>query len=383
MECRMGVVRGLSLVAIGLGLLGGCANTGLVDPIEPAESVRVGESMTDAQVAAFARLALAGIGTEYPNKPSQVMVGPESVLSPRELHPAFYGSFDWHSSVHGHWMLLRLLRLYPQSSVADEIGAALAEHLAADVLEAEAEHFRQEHNKSFERMYGWAWLYRLAMELEAWDDPRGDEWGENLRPLREVIVGRTKDYLPNLSWPIRTGVHPNSAFALGQTLDFARLMGDRELEQLVIQKSHEFYIADRAYPVAYEPSGQDFFSAGLAEADLMRRVLDAGAFGEWLDQFFPTLGSGELGNLLMPAVVSDVTDGKIVHLAGLNLHRAWTMRSIAAVLPEGDARRKVLEASAEAHMEAGLAYVFSGHYEGEHWLATFAVYGLTDVDGGS
>ncbi len=379
MECRMGVVRGVSLVAIGLGLLGGCASPARV---EPGESVRVGVVMTDAQVAAFAHLALDGIGTEYPNKPSQVMVGPESILSPRELHAAFYGSFDWHSSVHGHWMLLRLLRLYPESSVAEEIGAALAEHLAADVLEAEAEHFRQEHNKSFERMYGWAWLLRLSMELEAWDDPRGDEWGENLAALREVIVGRTKDYLPKLSWPIRTGVHPNSAFALGQTLDYARLVGDRELESLVVDKSREFFLNDRDYPVSYEPSGQDFFSAGLAEADLMRRVLDSDEFGAWLDRFFPTLRDGELGNLLTPAVVSDVTDGKIVHLAGLNLHRAWTMRSIAAALPEGDARRGVLEVAGDAHMEAGLSYVFSGHYEGEHWLATFAVYGLTDVDGG-
>lgn len=376
MESRMGIVRGVSLVAI--GLLGGCASPARV---EPGESVRVGVVMTDAQVAAFAHLALDGIGTEYPNKPSQVMVGPESVLSPRELHPAFYGSFDWHSSVHGHWMLLRLLRLYPESSVAEEIGAVLAEHLATDVLEGEAEHFRREHNKSFERMYGWAWLLRLSMELEAWDDPRGDEWGENLGALREVIVGRTKDYLPKLSWPIRTGVHPNSAFALGQTLDYARLVGDRELELLVIGKSREFYLDDRDYPVSYEPSGQDFFSAGLAEADLMRRVLDQGEFGAWLDRFFPTLRDGELGNLLTPAVVSDVTDGKIVHLAGLNLHRAWTMRSIAAALPEGDARRRVLEAAGDAHMEAGLSYVFSGHYEGEHWLATFAVYGLTDVDG--
>ena len=372
-------ILGLSLVAIGFGLLGGCATT---DRVEPGASAQIGEVMNDAQVAAFAKLALDGIGTEYPNKPSQVMVGPESVQSPKELHPAFYGSFDWHSSVHGHWMLLRLLRLYPDSSVAGEISAALAEHLATDVLEAEAEHFRQEHNKSFERMYGWAWLFRLAMELEAWDDPRGAEWAENLRPLREVIVGRTKDYLPKLSWPIRTGVHPNSAFALGQTLDFARLVGDRELERLVVQKSREFYGADREYPVSYEPSGQDFFSAGLAEADLMRRVMDASAFSDWLDQFFPTLGAGELGNLLTPAVVSDVTDGKIVHLAGLNLHRAWTMRSIAGALPEADARRRVLEAAGHAHMEAGLSYVFSGHYEGEHWLATFAVYGLTDVDGG-
>ncbi len=382
----MGVVGiGAAIGVVGaVAALCGCAHI----RTEPAgarqvEAARMGEAMSDAQVAAFARLALDGIGTEYPNKPSQVMVGPESVLSPRALHPAFYGSFDWHSSVHGHWMLVRLLGLYPESSVAEEIGAALAEHLTAEKLAAEAAYFRAEHNKSFERMYGWAWLLRLAMELEAWEDPRGGEWGEHLRPLREVIVARTKDYLPRLSWPIRTGVHPNSAFALGQVLDYARQVGDRELETLVVIKSREFYLGDRDYPVAYEPSGQDFFSEGLAEADLMRRVLDRDEFSAWLDGFFPTLREGELGNLLTPAVVSDVTDGHIVHLAGLNLHRAWTMRSIAAALAQGDPRRAVLERSAGEHMEAGLGYVFSGHYEGEHWLATFAVYGLTDVDGGA
>ncbi|MYA29975.1 MAG: DUF2891 domain-containing protein [Gammaproteobacteria bacterium] len=341
---------------------------------------RFDQPLTHEQAAAFSGLALDCIVTEYPNKPGQVMLGEESVLTPRQLHPVFYGCFDWHSAVHGHWLLVRLLKLYPGHPAAELTRSVLEAQFSTQALLEEAEYFDEDQNRSFERMYGWAWLLRLAVELRTFEDPYARQWLLRLAPLEQRIVALMMGYLPRLDWPVRTGVHPNTAFALGQGLDYARATGQGELQQLLVERSLAYYAADRAYPVNYEPSGEDFFSAALAEADLMRRVLDSAEYSDWLDGFFPALREGELGRLLQPATVSDVTDGKIVHLAGLNLHRAWTMRSVARALPAGDPRAGVLLASAVDHMAAGLDYVFSGHYEGEHWLATFAIYGLTDVD---
>lgn len=335
--------------------------------------------MDAEQVAKFAKLALDGIVREYPNKPSNVMEDAEGVSSPREMHPSFYGSFDWHSSVHGHWLLVRVLRLYPGHPMESDIRAALDAHLSAEPLQREAEYFKPRLNKSFERMYGWAWALRLVAELDQWNDDQGNQWRQNLVPMEEIIVARTMDYLPKLSWPIRTGVHPDSAFAIGQILDYARQVENRELERLLVETALRFYRDDRDYPARYEPSGEDFFSAGLNEADLMRRVLDGEEFEAWLAQFFPGLEQEKLGNLLTPVDVSDVTDGKIVHLAGLNLSRAWTLQGIASALDSDSPARPILEAAAKKHAEAGLGYVFSGHYEGEHWLATFAIYHLTRV----
>lgn len=341
---------------------------------------RFDQAMTDDQAAAFSRLALACITTEYPNKPAQVMVGDDSALTPRQLHPVFYGCFDWHSAAHGHWLLVRLLKLFPDHPEAQRARSTLASQFSAAALLTEAAYFHTPYNSSFERMYGWAWLLRLALELRNFDDRDAQTWARRLEPLEQRIVALTLDYLPRLDWPIRTGVHPNTAFALGQALDYARGTGHGELEQMLVERSLSYYADDRAYPMNYEPSGEDFFSAALAEADLMRRVLAPADYSEWLDGFLPGLREGDLGRLQQPATVSDVTDGKIVHLAGLNLHRAWTMRSVARALPAGDPRAQVLLDSADDHLAAGLDYVFSGHYEGEHWLATFAIYGLTDVD---
>ena len=378
-------LAGFVLSAAGLLLL----SPGPADTVEPQAGTpimreeampRFDQPLSDAQAAAFSKLALDCIVTQYPNKPMQVMVGDESALTPRQLHPVFYGCFDWHSAVHGHWLLVRLLKLYPGHLEAQLTRAALASQFSAGALLAEAEYFDAKHNRSFERMYGWAWLLRLAVELRTFDDPDARQWAERLAPLEQRIVALTLDYLPRLDWPVRTGVHPNTAFALGQTLDYARVAGNGDLEALLLENSLKYFSADRQYPVNYEPSGEDFFSAALAEADLMRRVLPPADYSGWLDGFFPGLRQGDLGRLLEPATVSDVTDGKIVHLAGLNLHRAWTMRSVAWALPADDPRAGVLLESARDHLAAGLEYVFSGHYEGEHWLATFAVYGLTGVD---
>lgn len=340
---------------------------------------QLGGKLTDAQVSAFADLALQGMDQEYPNKPSNVMVDDSSVQSPREMHPAFYGCFDWHSSIHGHWMLVRLLRLYPEHPRVAEIRAKLDQHLSADNLKKEAEYFSLKQNRSFERMYGWAWAFRLIAELHGWNDVQGNQWKENLKPLEAILVQRVMDYLPKLTYPIRTGVHPDSAFALGQTLDYAKAVGNKTLEQLILDRSRAYYLGDVDYPANYEPSGEDFFSAGLNEADLMRRVLPPAEYSEWLTRFMPEIGVANDYPLLQPVEVSDVTDGKIVHLAGLDLSRAWCLQGIASALSENDPRRSILIESANAHAQVGFRYVFSGHYEGEHWLATFAVYSLTQV----
>jgi len=339
----------------------------------------LGEKLTDEQVAGFARLALDGMVCEFPNKPSNVLTDAQSVRTPKQMHPAFYGCFDWHSSVHGHWMLVHLLRHYPDCSLAAEMREKLAVHLTAENLQAEADYFDEKENRSFERMYGWAWLLRLAAELHDWPDEQGMAWRENIKPLEKKIVELTKAYLPRLSYPIRTGVHPDSAFAFCQVLDYARIVKDVEMEELVVQRGKDFYQNDRAYPASYEPSGEDFFSAGLNEADLMRRVLDKDQFTAWLDDFLPELKVGKAGNLLTPVEVSDVTDGKLVHLAGLDLSRAWTLQGIASALDHNDPRRAILNESAAEHAKFGLRYVFSGHYEGEHWLATFAMYAIGRV----
>lgn len=327
------------------------------------------------QAAKFAEMALASVNREYPNKPMHVHVGPESALTPGALHPAFYGAFDWHSAVHGHWLLARLLREFPDAPFAAEARAVLDRHLAPEKVAVEAAYFEVSDNRGFERMYGWAWLLRLTAELAAWEgDANAARWREQLRPLEEVLVRRTLDYLPRLTYPIRTGVHPDTGFALAQILDYARVAGNRPLEELVVQRARDWYRADRDWSFAFEPSGEDFFSSGLNEADLMRRVLPPAEFSAWLDGFWPGLRRGELGPIATPAIVSDVTDGRIVHLAGLNLTRAWTLEGIASALPARDPRRARLLQAAAVHAEAGLSYVFSGHYAGEHWLASFAVY---------
>jgi hypothetical protein len=331
-------------------------------------------SLDPTRASAFAQLALKGIDREYPNKPAEVLRGPADIMSPAAMHPAFYGCFDWHSAVHGHWLLVRLLRICPGLPEAAQVRARLAAHLTAANLATEAAYFEPKDNRGFERMYGWAWTLRLATELRAWDDPDARAWAKNLEPLERKLVALTKDFLPRLTYPVRTGLHPDTAFALGQILDYARVVGDTELEQLITVRARHYYLADRNYPLNYEPSGEDFFSAGLNVADAMRRVLPPAEFSAWLDGFIPGLRGGQLGRWAQPAEVSDPTDGRIIHLAGLNLNRAWNLRGVLSLLDASDARRATLETAMHAHEAAGLGYVFSGHYEGEHWLATFAVY---------
>ncbi|MBK1835484.1 DUF2891 domain-containing protein [Roseibacillus ishigakijimensis] len=325
----------------------------------------------------FVELALAGLDREFPNKPGHVWRSAEDGKTPREWTPVFYGHFDWHSSVHGHWTLVRLLKLFPEAEWAAEVREVLAARFTPEDLQKEADYLAA--NPSFERMYGWAWALRLALELRSWEDEQAQDWAAHFKPLEEVIVAHAKAYLPKLDWPIRCGFHPETAFPLAQFLDYARGVEDEEFADLLEKKAKQFYLADYDYPVRYEPSGNDFFSPGMNEADLMRRVLPGPSYSRWLAGFFPTLGEAELGNLLSPVQVSDLEDGHLVHLVGLNLTRAWTMRSVADSLPEGDRRREILAAAAQVHARQGLAQVWSGSYEGEHWLGSFAVYYKTGV----
>jgi hypothetical protein len=338
--------------------------------------------LDSAAASRFAQLALHSITREYPNKLDHVMNGAADVRDPRELHPSFYGSYDWHSSVHGHWMLVRLLKLRPGLPEAAEIRRALGADLSAPSLAKEAAYFGRAGSASFERMYGWAWLLKLAEELHGWDDPDGRRWAADLQPLADSIVKRYLAFLPKQAYPIRRGVHPNTAFGMAFALDYARAMGGgrADLDSLLVERSRTYFGRDVNVPAAWEPDGDDFLSRSLIEADLMRRVLPAPAFARWFHAFLPGIQRGEPANLLEPAKVTDRGDPGLVHLDGLNLSRAWCMRAIAAALPPSDPDRPILLASAARQAEASLPYVASGDYLGEHWLASFAVYMLTETD---
>ncbi len=351
------------------------AMTALVPPVpnimDAAES---SPGLSREQASTFARLALKNLGTEYPNKLEHVMGSADDVKGPRALHPTFYGSYDWHSCVHGYWMLARLLREFPDLPEAESIRTTFRLHFTKANLAAEADYFLRKESRPFERPYGWAWLLKLAEELHGWDDPDARQWRENLRPLETIIVARYLEFFPKQTYPIRTGVHPNTAFGLTFAHDYARAVGDAELREQVESRARSYFGDDQDAPARWEPSGADFFSPALIEADLMRRVLPPAEFRAWFARFLPGVGKGEPRSLFEPAIVTDRTDPQLVHLDGLNLSRAWCMRGIASALPEGQADRTALLASAARHSESGLAHVTSGDYAGEHWLASFAVY---------
>jgi hypothetical protein len=333
----------------------------------------------------LARLALACVHREYPNKIAHVLNGDEDVRPPRELTPAFYGCYDWHSAVHGHWLLARLARLQPQAAFAAEARAALAKSLTAENVAAELRYMQGKGRVSFERPYGLAWLLQLGAELREWDSEDARRWSLALLPLEKEAAARVAAWLPKLTNPIRVGEHSQTAFAFGLILDWARRAGERDLERLLEERVRAYYARDRACPLAYEPSGEDFLSPCLAEADLMRRTLAPPQFASWLGSFL-TIPRKAGADWLAPAVVTDPSDPKLAHLDGLNLSRAWMLEGIASGLPENDARRPALLAAASAHREAGLRSVTGQHYEGGHWLGTFAVYlvsgrGLADVGG--
>jgi hypothetical protein len=315
----------------------------------------------------FAEIALGHVAREYPHKLDHVMEGPEDVLGPRELHPIFFGSFDWHSCVHGYWLLLRTRRLHPDLPIASRVEALLDEMLTPEKVGGERAYLDRAYTGGFERPYGWAWL--LALHREAQRHPA--EWAASLAPLAEAFAERFKNYLPKLTYPIRTGAHYNSAFALILALDWAQA-NDPELVELIAARAHHYYGGDRACP-GWEPAGDDFLSSALTEALLLSRVLPADAFRTWFEAFFPDLAAGQPRSLFIPAFVSDRSDGKIAHLDGVNLSRAWCWRGLAGAMePE---LAELARQTADEHLDASLPYV-AGDYMGEHWLATFALLAL-------
>lgn len=322
----------------------------------------------------FAILALDCVHREYPNKISHVMQSAEDARPPNELTPAFYGCFDWHSSVHGHWLLTRLLNTAPDTVFAEEIREKLSQSFTAENFEGELAYYMAPGRNAFERPYGIAWYLQLVAELEESEDEQLTAWRETLRPLEDAIVGKTRAWLPNLSYPVRLGTHNQTAFAFGLMIDYARTVGNQTFEQELTDKVLAFHRADVNCPLAYEPSGEDFLSPCLMEADLMRRVLSGVEFSAWLGAFLPQIPMDGSSDWLEPGVVLDASDGKLVHLDGVNLSRAWALEGIASALPEGDPRIAALQASAALHRETGIAAVSDEHYSGSHWLASFATY---------
>lgn len=321
----------------------------------------------------FSALVLKGARQEYPNKLDHVMSGPGEVLGPKALHPAFYGCFDWHSAVHGHWLLVRVLKEHPGLPENAAIVRLLDEHLNPEAIGGELAYLKQANRRSFERTYGWAWLLKLAAELETLEHPRAANWRDALRPLAQAFADKARDFFPRQDYPIRTGVHPNTAYSLSLTLDYAQAVGDKALAALVADRAMHYFAADRAAPLGWEPGGEDFLSPSLEEAALMVRVLPREKVLPWLRAFLPALLADQD---LQPARVSDRSDPKIVHLDGLNLSRARCLYTLAALFPKEDALRKRLCAMGDAHAQASLPHITSGNYEGEHWLGTFAVHML-------
>ncbi|MGQ0559525.1 MAG: DUF2891 domain-containing protein [Sphingosinicella sp.] len=321
-----------------------------------------------AHIAAhFAEIALGHVTREYPHKLDHVMDGPADAGSPRQLHPIFFGSFDWHSCVHGWWLLLRTLRRFPELAAAERVTALCDTMLTAENVAAELAYLDRPSSRGFERPYGWAWLLALHREAQAFPAP----WAGRLEPLARAFAVRFSAYLPKLTYPIRTGTHFNTAFALVLALRWAEA-NDGALAGLIGTRAGDYYSGDRDCP-AWEPGGDDFLSGALTEALLMRAVLAPAQFQGWFAKFLPRLGEGEPASLFIPAFVSDRSDGKIAHLDGVNLSRAWCWRGLADAL-DGPAAERTL-AAADAHLDASLPHV-AGDYMGEHWLATFALLAL-------
>jgi hypothetical protein len=325
-------------------------------------------------------LAVDNIEREYPYMPWMVVEGPGTLPSHRGLHPTFFGSFDWHSCVEMYWVAVRLMRLVPETEAENRARNVISGLLTDDHIAIERAFLTAPATRNFERPYGWGWLLALQAELAGWDDPAGEDWAATLRPLAQTIAESLVGWLPLLTYPQRIGMHANTAFALLRSLDFAESQataGDPSLLEAIHAAANRFFLADTDYPAHYEPSGADFLSAGLCEAELMSRILGAERFPDWLTSFLPGLVRAEPPQLFTPAIVSDGSDGQIAHLAGLNLSRSASFLSIAAALPTDDVRVAPLEDAARVHAEAALDSVSGSHYMLEHWLAAYATLLLT------
>lgn len=328
--------------------------------------------LTQSQANDFAGMPLAYLRQEYPNHIMHLLNDDGDVLPPRELHPIFYGCFDWHSAVHGYWLLLRCVRLFPELPCRNAIVALFDEHVTAESVATELAYFNAPFRASFERPYGYGWLLALAQELKQSALPQAAAWYETLSPLTQDIRARLMDYLSKLTYPIRVGTHYNTAFALALGLDYARALEDSELEEAILGAANRFYLNDRHYPAHYEPGGDEYVSGALTEALLMSKVADN--FPQWFDNFLPEVGA--IAALMNPAEVSDRADPKIAHLDGLNLSRAWCMNHIAGALPENHPAQAALADAAARHLAASVPHVVGSHYSGGHWLASFALLAL-------
>ena len=334
------------------------------------------QMLTEDIAIKFGRLPLRCITAEYPNKTSHVINNvQEAVMTPHELHPSFFGCFDWHSSVHGHWMLLKILKQFPDISIRDSIIQVLDNSFQESKIKIEADYYdRFENSNTYERTYGWAWLLKLDEELFNFDSPAAKRWHLALQPLTQKVVSLWKDYLIKQTYPNRTGVHPNSAFGLVFALDWARTLQDTEFESEIIKKSREFYLDNKETPAYLEPDGTDFLSPSLEIADLMSRILPGKDFSKWFNRFYE---KRSLQNIIKIPVVSDRTDLQIVHLDGLSLSRAWCMKGVAKALPPGNKARILFEETANLFLGQSIPNITSGNYGGEHWLASFAIYALS------
>jgi hypothetical protein len=377
----------LTVIAMAMVLSAGAApsaraavRTAEVAPSPAAAAVSAGP-LSEAAAARFAALALKCLHQEYPNHISHTLNSAADARPPHELTPAFYGCLDWHSDVHGHWLLVRLLRLFPAAPFASEARAAVGQSLTPANIAGEVAYLEGAGRASFERPYGMAWLLQLAAELHRWDDPDAHQWSQVLAPLETEAARRLESWLPKLHYPIRIGEHDQTAFSFGLMWDWAGVSGDARMRELLTDAAQRFYRRDRNCPLAYEPSGEDFLSPCLAEADFMRRILPPPVFARWLTHFLPQIPAHDTAAArahaaawLSPGVVTDRADPKLAHIDGLNLSRAWMLEGIAHGLPPHDPRIAALLATAALHRDAALPAVTGEHYEGGHWLGTYAVY---------
>ncbi len=370
----------LLILSICTGLIGCSAEETSPTPINPAQvELSYPTTISPELAARFSALALECIHKEFPNKISRTTDTADAIGRPKEIFPAFYGCFDWHSAVHGHWLLVRLLRAGPEDADwRDAATMKLNQSFTTENIAVEIANFARPARGSWERPYGLAWYLQLTTELREWDDSQAKQWLAILEPLEADIVVSLKEWLPNLAYPIRLGTHNQSAFALGLMLDWAHASDDNEFAELITKRAKAFHMNDVNCPLAYEPSGEDFLSPCLMEADLMRRILSDDDFSDWLTAFLPQIPTDGRRDWLAPGIVKDASDGKLVHLDGVNSSRAWNLYNIARALPKGDPRKLALVTSAEIHAESGVAAVSAEHYAGSHWLASFATYLMTD-----
>ena len=349
-------------------------NSNTTGSISESSSVIQIPKMTLKKANILAKLPLHCMEMEYPNKLNQVIDSSKDLQSPKTLHPAFYGCFDWHSAVHGHWSLVSLLKQFPELDNAENIKQKLLQNISKKNIEIEVAYFHQKHNGSWERTYGWAWLLKLAEELHTWDDPVGRELERNLKPLTKLIVSKYLEFLPKLNYPIRVGEHTNTAFGLSFAYDYAQTTNQTKLKSLIEQRARDFYLNDKGCPLDWEPSGFDFLSPCLEEAAIMKRILPKEEFQDWFAEFLPQLKNKDFS--LDTGEVSDRTDGKLVHLDGVNFSRAWSLNKIVENLPEYEHLKQV----AYQHINYSLPSIVGDSYEGGHWLGSFAIYAMNSIE---